>query len=105
MGAGTNTKGYGSLLFLNSLVEKADVAIYLSHEHTSRINAGKSRRFSYSLVCSLRNVYFLFGGPNSFFGRLGNVLEQRSCRLSWLWLVCHRWPRVRAVVIDNRFIV
>lgn len=31
MGAGTNTKGYGGLLFFNSLIEKADVSVYLSH--------------------------------------------------------------------------
>lgn len=86
-----------------SLIAWSRRRIWRSTYRTSHINAGKSRRFSYSLIGSLRNVDFLFGGPNSLLGRLGNVLEERPCRLSRLWLVCHRGLCVRAVVIDNRF--
>lgn len=41
MGAGTNTKGYGGLLFFDSLVEKADVSVYLSDTRMSPTLAQK----------------------------------------------------------------
>lgn len=42
MGAGTNAEGYGSLLFFDGLVEKADVAIYLSARTDERHERGES---------------------------------------------------------------
>lgn len=86
MGAGTNAKGYGSLLFFNSLVEKADVTIYLSHARAwmSDTKAGMRERFPHSFICSLRNAHFLLGSPDCLFSSLGNMLEDRACRVSGL---------------------
>lgn len=102
MGARTNAKGYGSLLFFYSLVEKADVAVYLYTRMSDR-KAGKGGRFPHSFICGLRNVHFLFGSPESLFGSLRNVLEDRAGRLFGLWLVCRRRASVPAVVVDGRF--
>ena len=62
--------------------------------------------FAHCFIRRLRNAYFFFCSSDSLFGRLGNVLQERTCRLFELRLECHR--RVsgfRAIPVDGRFTV
>lgn len=107
MSARTNTKGYGGLLLFDSLIEKADVPVYLSYTRMSDTQAGKRGGFPHSFVCSLRNAHFLFCSPDSLFGSLCDVLEERTSRLSGLSLVRRRRASVRVccseIIARSRF--
>ena len=87
MGARTDAERYGGLLFFDRLVEQAHLAVYLSRVRMSGYTRTAGRH-AHRFVCCLRDIDLLLSGPDGLFGRLGNVLEERTRRLSGLWLEC-----------------